>query len=113
MRWLLVSSQRKRNKCFESLIIVQRVELCKTLLQNFKRVTSWRSSDEVEDLSSYILKKTGHSVVKLRLGYCIGFDGKLRISLIKPNLNCVGPEIGKLQRSVCSYGRELMEKEEK
>ena len=86
MRRLLVSSQRKRNKSFKPLIIVQIVECCKTLLQNFIRVSSGRGTDVVEDLHSYVLRKAGHRVVELCLGYGDGFDGKLCISLCKPHL---------------------------
>ena len=94
----------KRNESFKSLIIVQRINRSKMILQNFVSLASWRNLDEVEDLSSYILRKTGHRVLKLCLGYSNSSDGKLSVSLSKPNLSCVGPENRKLQCDVCSYG---------
>ena len=61
------------------MIVVQRIELCKTLLQNLIQVSSGRGTDEVEDFRSYVLRKAGYCMVELPLGYSDGFDGKLRI----------------------------------
>ena len=102
VRGLLIPSEREGYLSFEPLIIIERIKCGQTIFQYFIGIASRWSMDEIQDLSSYILREAWNCMIKFCLGYSDSPNGKLSISLSKPHFCCFRPENWKLQSNVSS-----------
>ena len=64
MRQLLISGEREKDQGLESLITVQQKERDETLAVNTIRISSQRSTDQVQDLRGHLLRKNSYCVVE-------------------------------------------------
>ena len=103
VKGFLILGEREGYQSFKPLIIVERIKCGQTILQYLIRIGGGQSKDEIQDLSSYILREAGNCRKKFRLGYSDGPDGKLSICLSKPHFCCIRPKNWKLQSNVSSY----------
>ena len=92
MRGLLISRERKRDQSLEKLINIQEIARYKTLSENFIRISGRRSTDQVQDLRSYLLREDCDSMIKLCLAYQNILNIELPVSLRKPYFRCMRPE---------------------
>ena len=69
VRGFLIPGERKGYQSLEQRIIVQGVKRYQTFSENLVRISSWRSTDKVQDLRCNFLREDGDSMIKLCLAY--------------------------------------------
>ena len=97
---LLVPRERKGNQSFKTLIIVQRVERYKTILENTIWISSRRGVDKVQDLRRHLSRKNCYCVVELGFADRNIAVRKLSVHQCKPNFGRIQPENRQLHRHI-------------